>query len=440
MKNMKFWRTALVATLVLTVMLSVTGGTIAWFTDTVTSGNNVIKSGNLDVELYYQLNGDNSWTEVTETTNVFEADALWEPGHTEVVKFKVVNAGNLALKAQLGVNVTSETGSTNVLGNEFKLSDHIKYGIGDDSVAFDRAEAIDAVEANATALNTTYTSQDIVLENQNEAEIVTMVVYMPTTVGNEANHAKGYAAPVINLGVKLVATQYPSEEDSFDETYDENVQYPLYVSTADELKDALAAGGNVKIVANIEAPTMTIPADKSVVLDLNGCELTYAGTPTGGNPEFALKNEGTLTIQGEGTISAAYAAVYSTGNLTVAGGNFESSNGFGLIVDNIYGTEASVAVINGGTFTGVGVYNPTDVTINGGTFNVGRDPDGATDLLSSKMTLFVSPTFVGAPNTANVTLNGGTFNGDIYVYDDGITETVFTNNGATINGSILDNQ
>ena len=52
MKNMKFWRTALVATLVLTVMLSVTGGTIAWFTDEVKSELNTISAGNLDIELY----------------------------------------------------------------------------------------------------------------------------------------------------------------------------------------------------------------------------------------------------------------------------------------------------------------------------------------------------------------------------------------------------
>lgn len=47
MKSMKFWRTALVGALVLTVMLSVTGGTIAWFTDTVTSDHNIITSGTL---------------------------------------------------------------------------------------------------------------------------------------------------------------------------------------------------------------------------------------------------------------------------------------------------------------------------------------------------------------------------------------------------------
>ena len=30
------------------------GTTFAWFTDSVTSTNNIIKSGTLDVELYYQ--------------------------------------------------------------------------------------------------------------------------------------------------------------------------------------------------------------------------------------------------------------------------------------------------------------------------------------------------------------------------------------------------
>ena len=33
------------------------GSTFAWFTDSVTSANNIIKSGNLDVELYYQTEG-----------------------------------------------------------------------------------------------------------------------------------------------------------------------------------------------------------------------------------------------------------------------------------------------------------------------------------------------------------------------------------------------
>ena len=70
------------------------GTTFAWFTDSVTSSNNVIKSGNLDVELEYRNSKTTSWTTVDENTNVFQND-LWEPGHTEVVYLIVSNAGSL---------------------------------------------------------------------------------------------------------------------------------------------------------------------------------------------------------------------------------------------------------------------------------------------------------------------------------------------------------
>ncbi len=55
--------------------------------------------------------------------------------------------------------------------------------------------------------------------------IVTMVVYMPTSVGNEANHAKGAAQPTINLGLNLLATQLNSESDSFDSDYDKDASW-----------------------------------------------------------------------------------------------------------------------------------------------------------------------------------------------------------------------
>ena len=82
MKNMKFWRTALVAALVLTVMLSVTGGTIAWFTDEVSSGVNTIQSGNLDMVVFYKPYGaeNKTWTEVDANTEIFDDTALYEPG------------------------------------------------------------------------------------------------------------------------------------------------------------------------------------------------------------------------------------------------------------------------------------------------------------------------------------------------------------------------
>ncbi len=202
------------------------GSTFAWFTDSVTSKNNIIKSGNLDVELYYQVEGQEGWTKVTEKTNVFMENAYWEPGHTEVVKLKVVNEGSLALRYKLGVNIVSETSSVNVLGDEFKLSEFIKYGIVEGEKTFTRKTAIEAVDATATDLNTIYGSDSIAL-SAGDNKVVTMVVYMPESVDNRANHKTGENVPLINLGINLYATQlaYESESDSFGSDYDKNATY-----------------------------------------------------------------------------------------------------------------------------------------------------------------------------------------------------------------------
>ena len=216
------------------------GTTFAWFTDNVSSTNNIITAGNLDVEIYYQNDETDDWVMVDKNTNVFKEATLWEPGHTEVVKLKVVNEGTLALKYQLGVNIASEIGSINVAGEPFKLSDYIKYAVVEGAQTYsDSASAAAAVDANANKLNVAYDSGEITLESKAE-KIVTMVVYMPTTVGNEANYGKGQVIPTIKLGINLVATQLEAEKDSFGADYDKDATLDFYpVSTADELKKAL---------------------------------------------------------------------------------------------------------------------------------------------------------------------------------------------------------
>ena len=108
------------------------GTTYAWFTDSVKSGNNIITAGNLDIELEYATvkNGTMSdWKKVAGSTEIFDPNALWEPGRVEVVYLKVSNLGKLALKYQLGVNVNGETAGTNVYDREFKLSDYLVFKV-----------------------------------------------------------------------------------------------------------------------------------------------------------------------------------------------------------------------------------------------------------------------------------------------------------------------
>ena len=219
MKKTKFALLQSVIALLLCCSMLI-GTTFAWFTDSVTSGNNIIAAGNLDIELEYLDNG--TWKKVTESTNVFKNDTLWEPGHTEVVYLKVSNAGSLALKYQLGVNIAKEVGSVNQAGDDFLLSDYIYFGAveGVSQAYADRAAARAAVTA-AEKISTGY-GKTGTMEKGAEPQYVALVVYMPEETGNAANYATGENPPSITLGIELLATQMTSESDSYDKTYDEN--------------------------------------------------------------------------------------------------------------------------------------------------------------------------------------------------------------------------
>ena len=194
------------------------GTTFAWFTDSVTSANNVIKSGNLDIELEY-WNGE-KWVDVKGKSDIL-TNTLWEPGVTEVAYLKVKNAGSLALKYQLGVNIASETAGVNAEGQSFLLSDYIMFGVvegvnGETGAYANRDDAVADV-TTAKKISAGYSKASSMLSG--DEFYLALVVYMPTTVGNEANH-NGVDVPEINLGISVVATQFSYEEDSFDETYD----------------------------------------------------------------------------------------------------------------------------------------------------------------------------------------------------------------------------
>ena len=131
MKKNQTRRALLLSALSLLLCVSMRiGSTFAWFTDSVTSANNIIKSGNLDVELKYGKVVDGQVTafdSVQGKDDLFDKDALWEPGHVEVVYLEVSNQGSLALKYQLGVNVYKETIGKTKDGADIKLSDHLVF-------------------------------------------------------------------------------------------------------------------------------------------------------------------------------------------------------------------------------------------------------------------------------------------------------------------------
>ncbi len=282
MTNLKNTKRALISS-VLALLLcfsTLLGTTFAWFTDSVTANSNKIVTGNLDVELEYKNSDTADWTKVTADSNVFLQNTLWEPGHTEVIKLKVSNVGSLALKYQLGINVVSEVSSINKAGEDFSISDYIYFGVAEGDKSYSSAaEAIADVADNVKLIKESY-SKPGVIEAEAEAQIITLVVYMPESVGNEANHAESANVPQINLGINLIATQQTVEKDSYGTDYDSNALYPVINTLsvpADTVADSVIRAGEVSVYipAGAAAGTYELKVDNKSVT-ANGAFTTVA--------------------------------------------------------------------------------------------------------------------------------------------------------------------
>ena len=266
-------------------ILMLIGSTFAWFTDTVTSGNNIIKSGNLDIDVEYTLDGDN-WNNLDGADDLFQK-GLWEPGHTEVVALRIKNNGTLALKYAASMNIIDEIVGKNKDGANIVLSDILTVStlvqqsgmVGDITVGL----AFSGENSVSYENTTTFKAGNVLREDKElapgDAHYLIIKVDMAETVGNEANH-NGTNIPSIDFGIKVLATQYTSESDSFGNQYDKDAEYPkqvIKVSSSDELVAALAGGGEMPIAlaSDIDDFGGTIATD--TVVDLSGYTLRSRG-------------------------------------------------------------------------------------------------------------------------------------------------------------------
>jgi predicted ribosomally synthesized peptide with SipW-like signal peptide len=209
------------------------GTTYAWFTDSASSAASVIKSGNLDVGFQVYDANEEAWVDVTKDTNLLAVSTtnetgLWEPGHVETVQLKVTNKGSLALKYSLAINTPLETAGKDADGNDIWISQYLKYALVKGSESADvstreKAEAVFENSANVYDLSD-YSAEEVLypagLDGLASEEFITLVIFMPSSVGNEANFASGEAAPTLQISANLNATQTEYESDSFDKNYD----------------------------------------------------------------------------------------------------------------------------------------------------------------------------------------------------------------------------
>ena len=310
--------------LVLSVAMLI-GTTFAWFTDTASTGINKIQAGNLDVKLMYSTDME-TWKEATSTTQLFNDDALWEPGHTELVYLKVVNAGKLALKYEMTTNSYDKERGKNANGDLFYIDKYLKIGVAETQNVFEsRSAAIDAIAANEKSMEKEIQITDgwTVLNPNAESAPFAVVIYMPTTVGNEANNVQSWRHPSLKgFGLVVNATQATVESDSFGKDYDEKAPTTIttksFSSGTHVINENVQANGTFGAVQAEGTAVYTINADVYAI---------YAN-----NAAIAVEAGGTSTV-------------------TINSGDFRQVGvPAGEPCDLIYATERATIVINGGTF------------------------------------------------------------------------------------------
>lgn len=429
------------------------GTTFAWFTSTAQTSVSDIQAGKLEVQI---VDANNTDIKLDTLSWQKSADAdpneavLWEPNVTyKTQPFKVKSAGNLALKYKLALS--SPTGDSVLLNN-------IEFSIVDEN---NTAVSIDTFEGHLT--NTEDLSGTFVLQGHMKKEAT--------------NDCQGKT--LNNINITVTATQDTVENDSIDNTYDKDAEYPISVTTGDELQAVVSnatAPVNIVLTNDIKTNNFVIPADKDVTLDLNGRTVTNDASHTilnqghltltdssanksgqivslKGNTAALRNGDNAVCVVEGGTISRdgangnTWHVVENFGKMTFNGGTVVLKNGNGFAITNGWNyidpgasTTHAVMEINALELdtdsSGIKNCKYGDLTVNDvtvtstGYWALSNDYLGTAVINGGTLT---SNSFKAVSNGAAMTVNGGTFNG---------TEGLFLQSYATstvLNGGTFTN-
>ena len=434
------------------------GTTFAWFTDTASTGVNKIQAGNLNIELQMKDN-DGNWVNAEGKTLPFLVNGkipaegtqiLWEPGCTYYVpEVRVLNKGNLAVKFEYVNELLGVTGKlAEVLEPVFKTP----------------------VDTNGEDINI----EPEVLKPGEASPAWSFGYHMLETAGNEYQNATA-----TGMCLTVVATQATYEKDSIDDQYDKDAEYPILVTTGDELQAIVSnakAPVNIVLTNSITTNNFVIPADKDVTLDLNGRTVTNAGSHTilnkghltltdssadksgqivslKGNTAALRNGDNAVCVVEGGTISRdgangnTWHVVENFGKMTFNGGKVVLKNGNGFAITNGWNyfdpgasTTHAVMEINALELdtdsSGIKNCRYGDLTVNDvtvtstGYWALSNDYLGTAVINGGTLT---SNSFKAVSNGAAMTVNGGTFDG---------TEGLFVQSYATstvLNGGTFTN-
>ena len=265
------------------------GTTFAWFTDEVTSGNNTIAAGNLDVALYHSDKDAPNGEEVTGNTKLFDDvdPDLWEPGAVAYENFKVVNEGTLALKYRMSLKTLEQSEV-----NGYKLGDVIKVGFKQGGfTSTTREGVINEVSEWKSLTEYTLDKSGVELAAGASDEFGLVLYWQPNDNETDNHYNVPGKALYLNVGVELYATQVEAEEDSFGDDYDEFADLgeawdgeTKEEPKVDEETGVIHITNAAELVAMMEVTGNSIYSGKTIVLDadinLGGATIKGIGDDT----------------------------------------------------------------------------------------------------------------------------------------------------------------
>ncbi len=345
------------------------GTTFAWFTDSVTSTGNVITTGKLDVAMYWVEADEDpatttAWADASNGP-IFKNDK-WEPGYLEAKHLKIANEGTLALKYQMRILAN---------GVVSILADVIDVYYFDEAVQMDRADFTDANRLGTLkeVLNVEYAnniSKKVADSLEaGESKTVTLAFKMQESAGNEYQE--------LSLGsdfsIQILATQFTSEKDSFDNQYDADADFPpqevpaamVYAMSPAKLANITINGGSKLDVGYSFQPTESY-------------EQSMEGEWAWAHADFYVYANKDVPAE-----SMALAGYYSAfDGLTLNGQTLSETSWIGLTSDETIKANSPLRLIADGMNDGVtddGITVPYNAICNYGNDGIGF-LCGATDL------------------------------------------------------------
>ena len=340
------------------------GTTLAWFTDSVTSTGNIIKTGTLDVTFEYAVEdsfadaaiADSEWLDASEGSIFTYTN--WEPGYVSVKYVKLENVGSLDFKFTLSI-IPSEM-------DKLELAEVIEVYMLAGTVAVDRAALTTDADAYVGTLAQLIGDPDgaahgvLYADDADKAgnvlETYTLALKMSDEAGNEyQNKTVGGS-----FALQLLATQLTSESDDLGNDYDKDATYPKVdigstkkeentgasVATPDEGVQVDIPAGAPAGDYSLEVSEQKSETDKDgnttvsmdITLKKDGVKVTADGTTVYTVSVEIGKNLNVAEVNHNGTVITDYRYDKTTGIITFDTADFL----FNFTIEYLYCNTSSV--------------------------------------------------------------------------------------------------